>query len=236
MPMTRRHVLTAAGSAAALLVSSRAPAAPAYRQAGGSTPYVLDPLPYRPDALEPHIDAQTMTIHHDRHHQAYVTNLNAALATAGAVGQRPLEDLLANLDQLPESIRTAVRNNGGGHVNHRQFWTVLKPGGGGPPTGPVAEALRATFGSVEAFQKTFATAASSRFGSGWAWLSDDKGKLVVHSTPNQDTPGMEGKRAIFGLDVWEHAYYLKYQNRRADYIAAFWNVVDWDEVARRLKG
>ena len=238
MNVTRREALTTLGvSALALTTSSRDLAATAGDQvpaAGG--PYSLAPLPYAFDALEPHIDAQTMQIHHDKHHQAYVNNLNAALANAGEAGKAPLDDLLKNLSALPEAARTAVRNNGGGHVNHLQFWTLLGPGTGGPPSGAIADAIQGAFGSVDAFKDQFAKAAMGRFGSGWAWLSDDRGKLLIHSTPNQDTPSMEGKRAIFGLDVWEHAYYLKYQNRRADYVGAFWNVVNWAEINKRLKG
>jgi Fe-Mn family superoxide dismutase len=203
-------------------------------QAGG--PHSLPPLPYPAAALEPHIDAQTMEIHHGRHHQAYVNNLNAALKNAPELAKKPLDELLANLNSVPENIRTAVRNNGGGHVNHVQFWTLMGPKAGGAPTGAIADAINSTFGSFDKFKEMFNQAATTRFGSGWAWLSDEKGKLVVHSTANQDTPSMEGKRAIFGLDVWEHAYYLKYQNRRPDYINAWWNVVNWTEVNRRLKG
>jgi superoxide dismutase, Fe-Mn family len=238
MNVTRREALSTLGvSALALAATGRGLDAAAAGQAQASAgPYTLAPLPYAFDALEPHIDALTMQIHHDRHHQAYVTNLNAALAAAGAAGQTPIEELLKNLAVVPESVRTAVRNNGGGHVNHAQFWTVLAPGAGGPPTGAIAGAITGAFGSFDAFKDQFSKAAMGRFGSGWAWLSDDNGKLVIHSTANQDTPSMEGKRAIFGLDVWEHAYYLKYQNRRADYVGAFWNVINWAEINRRLKG
>jgi Fe-Mn family superoxide dismutase len=158
------------------------------------------------------------------------------VAKAGAAGQMPLEEMLKNLNQVPEAVRTAVRNNGGGHANHMQFWTLMAPNAGGPPTGAIADAINSSFGSFDKFKEMFGAAAMGRFGSGWAWLSDDNGKLVIHSTANQDTPSMENKRAIFGLDVWEHAYYLKYQNRRADYVGAFWNVIDWAEVNRRLKG
>jgi len=238
MNVTRREALTTLGvSALALTTSSRDLLAAAGDQApAASGPYSLAPLPYAFDALEPHIDAQTMQIHHDRHHQAYVNNLNAALASTGDAGKAPLDDLLKNLSALPEAARTAVRNNGGGHVNHLQFWTLLGPGAGGPPAGAIADAIQGAFGSFDAFKDQFAKAAMGRFGSGWAWLSDDRGKLIIHSTGNQDTPSMEGKRAIFGLDVWEHAYYLKYQNRRADYIGAFWNVINWAEINKRLKG
>jgi Fe-Mn family superoxide dismutase len=239
MNVTRREALTTLGvSALALITSSRdLVAGAAVDQApAGSGLYSLAPLPYAFDALEPHIDSQTMQIHHDRHHQAYVNNLNAALANAGEAGKAPIDDLLKNLAALPEAARTAVRNNGGGHVNHLQFWTLLAPGAGGPPSGAIADAIQGAFGSFDAFKDQFAKAAMGRFGSGWAWLSDDRGKLIIHSTANQDTPSMEGKRAIFGLDVWEHAYYLKYQNRRADYVGAFWNVTNWAEINKRLKG
>jgi Fe-Mn family superoxide dismutase len=237
MHVTRREALSTLGaSALALAAAGRDIGAAAPEQAAAPAgPYTLAALPYAFDALEPYIDALTMQIHHDRHHQAYVNNLNAALAGAGDAGKAPLEDLLKNLAALPESVRTAIRNNGGGHVNHVQFWTLLAPGAGGPPTGAVADAIRGTFGSFDAFKDQFSKAAMGRFGSGWAWLSEEKGKLVIHSTANQDTPSMEGRRAIFGLDVWEHAYYLKYQNRRADYVGAFWNVINWAEINRRLK-
>jgi len=238
MNVTRREALSTLGVSALVLAASGrdlAAAAPDQAQAAAG-PYALAPLPYAFDALEPHIDALTMQIHHDRHHQAYVNNLNTALAGAGEAGKAPLDDLLKNLAVLPEPVRTAVRNNGGGHVNHVQFWTLLAPGAGGPPSGAIADAITGAFGSFDAFKDQFSKAAMGRFGSGWAWLSDDKGKLVIHSTANQDTPSMEGKRAIFGLDVWEHAYYLKYQNRRADYVGAFWNVINWAEINRRLKG
>jgi len=242
MNLTRREALSTLGvGALALAAAGRGldaastDQAPAQAQAA-TGPYTLPPLPYAFDALEPHIDALTMQIHHDRHHQAYVNNLNTALAGAGEAGKAPLDDLLKNLAALPESVRTAVRNNGGGHVNHVQFWTLMAPGAGGPPTGAIADAIKGAFGGFEAFKDQFSKAAMGRFGSGWAWLSDDRGKLVIHSTANQDTPSMEGKRAIFGLDVWEHAYYLKYQNRRADYVGAFWNVISWAEINRRLKG
>jgi Fe-Mn family superoxide dismutase len=196
--------------------------------------FELPALPYASNALEPHIDAQTMEIHHGKHHNAYVTNLNKALEGHSDLQSKSLEELLTSLDSLPESIRTAVRNNGGGHANHSMFWQIMGPNGGGEPTGALADAVNSAFGSFSQFKEQFAAAASGRFGSGWAWLvvaSD--GSLSITSTPNQDPPVMEGKNPILGLDVWEHAYYLKYQNRRPDYIAAFWNVVNWDEVARR---
>jgi Fe-Mn family superoxide dismutase len=238
MNVTRREALSTLGvSALALAAAGRdlAAAAPDQAQAAAG-PYTLAPLPYAFDALEPHIDTLTMQIHHGKHHQAYVNNLNAALAAAGDAGKAPLDDLLRNLAALPESVRTAVRNNGGGHVNHLQFWTVMAPAAGGAPTGAIADAITGAFGSFDAFKDQFSKAAMGRFGSGWAWLSDEKGKLVIHSTANQDTPSMEGKRAVFGLDVWEHAYYLKFQNRRADYVGAFWNVINWAEINKRLKG
>lgn len=196
--------------------------------------FELPALPYASNALEPHIDAQTMEIHHGKHHNAYVTNLNKALEGHSDLQSKSLEQLLTSLDSLPESIRTAVRNNGGGHANHSMFWQIMGPNGGGEPTGALAEAVNSAFGSFSQFKEQFAAAAAGRFGSGWAWLVvAPDGSLSITSTPNQDTPVMEGKNPILGLDVWEHAYYLKYQNRRPDYVAAFWNVVNWDEVARR---
>jgi Fe-Mn family superoxide dismutase len=199
-------------------------------------PHTLPPLPYDFGALEPHIDAQTMQIHHGKHHQAYVTNLNAALDKHPELHSKSLDDLLRTLDTVPEDIRTAVRNNGGGHWNHSMFWTIMGPNAGGPPTGPVADAINAAFGSFDAFKEQFNAAGLARFGSGWVWLIDNNGRLEITSTPNQDTPIMEGKKAILGCDVWEHAYYLKYQNRRGDYLNAWWNVVNWAEVNRLLKG
>ncbi len=196
--------------------------------------YALPSLPYAYNALEPHIDARTMEIHHTKHHQAYINNVNAALEAHPDLAAKSIEDLMKGLSSVPEAIRTAVRNNGGGHANHCLFWTVMKPNGGGNPGGAAGEAITATFGSFDAFKEQFNKAAATRFGSGWAWLSVDHGKLIVESTPNQDTPLSEGRTPILGLDVWEHAYYLHYQNRRPDYIAAFWNVVNWDEVNRRL--
>lgn len=194
--------------------------------------FELPPLPYAHDALEPHIDSRTMQIHHGKHHAAYVNNLNAALADHPQFADMSIEELLADLNSVPESARTAVRNNGGGHANHALFWQIMKPNSGGEPTGDLAAAIDAAFGSFEQFKETFAKAGATRFGSGWAWLYvDGNGKLAVGSTPNQDTPLMEGNTPILGLDVWEHAYYLNYQNRRPDYISAWWNVVDWDAVA-----
>jgi Fe-Mn family superoxide dismutase len=195
----------------------------------------LPALPYAHNALEPHIDAQTMEIHHGRHHATYVNNLNAALEGHPDLQQKSIEELIGNLDAVPESIRTAVRNNGGGHANHSLFWEILSPNGGGAPSGALADAINEAFGSFDNFKAEFTKAATGRFGSGWAWLIVDGGKLAITSTPNQDSPLMEGKTPILGLDVWEHAYYLKYQNKRPDYIAAFWNVVNWDEVSKRFE-
>jgi Fe-Mn family superoxide dismutase len=199
--------------------------------------FSLPPLPYPSDALEPHIDKLTMEIHHDKHHGGYVTNLNKALESAPELANKSIEEILANnLAAVPEAIKTAVRNNGGGHANHSFFWPIMKPNGGGTPTGEIASVIQANFGSFENFKEKFNAAAMGRFGSGWAWLVKDRaGKFEIISTPNQDSPWMEGKKPIIGLDVWEHAYYLKYQNRRADYIAAWWNVVNWEEINRQLK-
>jgi Fe-Mn family superoxide dismutase len=191
----------------------------------------LPPLPYPFDALEPYIDAKTMEIHHDKHHGAYVNNLNKALEGHPEFQELPVEELLARIGKVPEAVRTAVRNNGGGHMNHSMFWKIMKKGGGGEPSGDLAAAIKGTFGSFGDFKKTFAQAATSRFGSGWAWLLIRGGKLAVESTANQDNPVMDGGKAVFGLDVWEHAYYLKYQNRRPDYIEAWWNTVNWAQVA-----
>jgi superoxide dismutase, Fe-Mn family len=192
----------------------------------------LPPLPYDFAALEPHIDAQTMQIHHGKHHQAYVNNLNAALEKHTDLQKMSAEELLRNLGSVPEDIRPAVRNNGGGHVNHTMFWKMMAPNAGGPPSGGVAEAIKASFGGFDSFKEQFAKAGVSRFGSGWAWLIDNNGKLSIESTANQDNPISDGKKPILGIDVWEHAYYLKYQNRRPDYITAWWNVVNWAEVNR----
>jgi len=195
--------------------------------------YSLPDLPYAFDALEPHIDARTMEIHHDKHHAGYVTKVNAAV-DASELGNQSIEDLCRNIRQVPENIRTAVRNNGGGHANHSLFWSIMAPGAGGEPTGPLADAIASELGSFAAFKDTFSKAALTRFGSGWAWLTvDSAGKLRVESTPNQDNPYMEGRTPVLGIDVWEHAYYLKYQNRRPDYVAAFFNVINWSAVAQR---
>ncbi|KAA8997161.1 superoxide dismutase [Paenibacillus spiritus] len=195
--------------------------------------FELPALPYANDALEPHIDAQTMEIHHDRHHNTYVTNLNAALEKAPELAGKGLEELLADINSVPEAIRTAVRNNGGGHANHSLFWETIGPNGGGAPTGALAEAIDKELGGFDKFKEDFAAAATTRFGSGWAWLTVKDGKLAVTSTPNQDSPIMDGATPLLGLDVWEHAYYLKYQNKRPDYIKAFWNVVNWEAVGKR---
>ena len=199
-------------------------------------PHQLPQLPYDFNALEPHIDARTMEIHHGKHHAGYVNNLNNALQGRTDLEALPVEDLLRGIDQVPEDIRTAVRHNGGGHANHTLFWSSMGPGKGGEPTGELAAAIDGTFGSFEKFQEAFAKAAATRFGSGWAWLVvDASGTLKLYSTANQDSPYMQGEVPILGLDVWEHAYYLNYQNRRPDYITAFWNVVDWDRVAENFK-
>jgi Fe-Mn family superoxide dismutase len=195
--------------------------------------FELPKLPYAYNALEPHIDARTMEIHHTKHHQTYINNLNKALEGQADLQNKSLEDLLKNISSVPENIRTAVQNNGGGHHNHSLFWEIMGPGKGGEPTGDLANAINSAFGSLAGFKEKFAAAATGRFGSGWAWLVSDNGKLDILSTANQDSPLMQGKTPLLGLDVWEHAYYLNYQNRRPDYITAWWNVVNWDEVARR---
>ena len=198
-------------------------------------PFTLPPLPYAPGALEPHIDKTTMEIHHGKHHNAYVTNLNKALESAPDLAGKTIEELLVNNCALvPEGIRTAVRNNGGGHINHSMFWKIMGPGGGGAPTGNVAQAITKAFGGFDAFKEKFNAAGATRFGSGWAWLVKSASGVEVISTANQDSPIMEGKFPVMGCDVWEHAYYLKYQNRRPDYMAAWWNVVNWKEVEDRF--
>ena len=196
--------------------------------------YTLPDLPYSFDALEPHIDARTMEIHHGKHHATYIAKVNAALESHADLAAKSVDDLVSDLASVPEGIRAAVRNNGGGHSNHTLFWTVMGPNGGGSPSGDLGDAINGAFGSFDSFKEKFGAAAATRFGSGWAWLSVDGGGLRVESTANQDTPLSEGRTPILGLDVWEHAYYLNYQNRRPDYIAAFWNVVNWDEVAKRF--
>jgi Fe-Mn family superoxide dismutase len=198
-------------------------------------PFTLPSLPYPYDALEPHIDARTMEIHHSKHHQTYVNNLNAALEKAPEFAGKSLDELMRGINSVPESVRTAVRNNGGGHWNHTMFWELMASKKGGEPSGRLGDAIKKAFGDFAKFKEQFTAAGVGRFGSGWAWLIDDgNGRLSITSTPNQDNPLMEGKKAILGLDVWEHAYYLKYQNRRPDYIGAWWNVVNWDAVAKRL--
>lgn len=198
-------------------------------------PHALPSLPYDPAALEPHIDAQTMQIHHGKHHQTYVTNLNAALDKHPELHDKSIDELLKDLSGVPEAIRTAVRNNGGGHWNHSRFWTSMRAGSGSGPHGPIADAINSSFGGFDKFKEQFQAAGLGRFGSGWAWLVTTGGKLEITSTANQDNPLMEGKTALLGVDVWEHAYYLKYQNRRADYLTAWWNVVNWDEVNKQLQ-
>jgi Fe-Mn family superoxide dismutase len=196
--------------------------------------FTLPPLPYDFAALEPHIDAKTMEIHHGKHHQTYVNNLNAAIEKAPELANKSLDDLMRNVNTVPESVRTAVRNNGGGHWNHSMFWQIMAPKAGGEPGGNLGNAIRSAFGDFAKFREQFSAAGVGRFGSGWAWLINNGGKLSIASTPNQDNPLMEGQRAVMGLDVWEHAYYLKYQNRRPDYITAWWNVINWKEVEKRF--
>ncbi|WP_430603293.1 superoxide dismutase [Fe] [Enterococcus sp. DIV0724b] len=196
--------------------------------------YTLPDLPYAYEALEPYIDVETMHLHHDKHHNTYVTNLNAAIDKHPELGTKSVEDLIADMDSIPEDIRTAVRNNGGGHANHSFFWEIMAPNAGGAPTGDIKDAIDATFGSFDKLKEEFKAAATGRFGSGWAWLVLNNGKLEITSTPNQDSPLMDGKTPVLGLDVWEHAYYLNYKNVRPDYIDAFWNLVNWDEVNKRF--
>ena len=198
-------------------------------------PHQLPSLPYDLAALEPHIDAQTMQIHHGKHHAAYVNNLNAAIEKHPELAGKSVDDLVKNLSAVPEDIRTAVRNNGGGHVNHTMFWEIMGPGKGGAPTGEIGTAITSTFGSFDAFKDLMNKGGVGRFGSGWVWLVESGGKLAIESTANQDNPMSDGKKPVMGIDVWEHAYYLKYQNRSPDYLAAWWSVVDWDAVNRRLK-
>ncbi len=238
--LTRRQALkTTALAGAALAVL---PGAVAQTTSAGAAPpaakgpFTLPPLPYPVDALEPHIDAQTMQIHHDKHHAAYVANLNKAVADFSDLGKKPVEDLLKDLNSVPEKVRAAVRDQGGGHYNHSLFWQMMKKNGGGKPAGELSEAIDKKFGSFGGFKDQFAKAAAGQFGSGWAWLVADGDDLKIEPTPNQDSPISEGKRPLLGLDVWEHAYYLKCQNRRADYIAAWFNVINWDCVAGRFQG
>lgn len=197
--------------------------------------YTLPDLPYAYDALEPYIDEETMHLHYDKHHNTYVTNLNAAIEKYPELGEKTIEELLSDMDAIPTDIKTAVRNNGGGHANHSFFWEIMAPNAGGEPTGEIKEAINEAFGDFSSFKEEFKKAAAGRFGSGWAWLVMENGKLAITSTANQDSPLMEGKTPILGLDVWEHAYYLKYKNVRPDYIAAFWNVINWDEVNKRFE-
>jgi Fe-Mn family superoxide dismutase len=198
--------------------------------------HTLPPLPYATDALEPHIDKMTMEIHHGKHHAAYVNNLNAALEKHPELQSKSVEDLVRNLGAVPEAIRTAVRNNGGGHLNHTMFWEIMGPGGGGAPTGAIGDAITSAFGSFDAFKEQVGKAAVGRFGSGWAWIIDAGNTLTIESSANQDNPISDGKKPVFGIDVWEHAYYLKYQNRRPDYVSAWWNVVNWSAVNKRFRG
>ena len=197
--------------------------------------HTLAPLPYPSDALEPHIDRQTMEIHHGKHHAAYVNNLNAALEKHPDLQSKSVDDLIRGINSVPEAVRTAVRNNGGGYANHTMFWQIMGPKAGGAPTGPVADAISSSFGSFDKLKEEFKKAAVGRFGSGWAWVVKAGDKLTIESTPNQDSPLMDGKHPVFGIDVWEHAYYLKYQNRRPDYVDAWWNVVNWNEINKRLR-
>ncbi len=243
--LSRRDAVKTFGAGAALLSFGGLPlSALAAEKAGGesgTTPlpdqaYSLPPLGYAYNALEPHIDARTMEIHHTKHHQGYVNTANNALANYPDLRKQTMASLLGGLSRVPEAIRTTVRNNVGGHANHSLFWKTIAPGGGGAPGGPLAEALTKAFGSMDAFKAQFADAATKRFGSGWAWLSVKDGALQVHSMPNQDSPWMDGATPVLGLDVWEHAYYLKYQNRRAEYVEAFWKIVNWNAVAENYRG
>jgi superoxide dismutase, Fe-Mn family len=233
--MTRREALHATALAsAAIVVTSGASVANAQPAPAPTGPHKLPALPYAFDALEPHIDAKTMEIHHGKHHQAYVTNLNKALQGQDDLAQKPIQDVVKNLSAVPDTIRMAVRNNGGGHYNHSLFWQMLKKGGG-EPKGEIKDAIDRTFGSHDKFKTAFTEAATKVFGSGWAWLTVDGKQLKIESTANQDSPLMQGRLPLLGLDVWEHAYYLKYQNRRPEYIAAFFNVINWDFVTERFR-
>jgi Fe-Mn family superoxide dismutase len=235
--MTRREALKTTAMAVtacaigSTIPSARSQTAPSAPNASGG-PFTLPPLPYPYDALEPHIDAQTMQIHHDKHHAAYVANLNKAIAESPELGKKSIEELIQNLNSVPEKIQTAVRNQGGGHLNHSLFWQMLKRGGSKPST-EIGSAIDKSFGSFSAFKDKFTEAATKVFGSGWAWLVLDGGDLKIETSPNQDSPLSHGKQPLLGLDVWEHAYYLKYQNRRPEYIGGFWNVIDWNFVAER---
>jgi Fe-Mn family superoxide dismutase len=234
MKITRRNALKSTAIATAAIVTLPGLAgAQGQPTAASSGPFVLPPLPYPTDALEPHIDAKTMEIHHDKHHGTYVTNLNKAVAEYPDLAKKSVEDLLHDLSAVPEKVRMAVRNQGGGHFNHTLFWQSMKPGGGGEPKGDVASAIDKSFGSFKGFQEKLTDAATKVFGSGWAWVVQDGEKLAIESAPNQDSPLSAGKKPLFGIDVWEHAYYLKYQNRRPEYIAAWYKVINWDFVAER---
>ena len=242
MTLNRRNFLFLLGAGTSAVAwgtwqsSDLTGAAWAQASSGGEQGFNVPPLPYAYNALEPHIDAQTMQFHHDKHHATYVKNLNAAVEKHPELKAKSAEQILRDLDSVPEDVRTMVRNNGGGHVNHTMFWNIMSPDGGGEPTGAIASALAKTFGSFAEFKQQFNTAGEKQFGSGWAWLvRTPDGKLQVTSTPNQDNPLMEGNYPIMGNDVWEHAYYLSYQNRRADYLNAWWNVVNWDEINRRFE-
>lgn len=233
--MTRRHALKTtalAATATAIIPQAIAQTEEMTLLTTKGFPYTLPPLPYAFDALEPHIDAKTMEIHHDRHHKAYVDNLNKAVADSDT-GKKSVEDLVKDLNSVPEKIRTAVRNNSGGHYNHSLFWQMMKKGGGGEPKGELAKSIESSFGNFNTFKEAFAKAGAGQFGSGWAWLVSSQGKLAIEASANQDNPLSSGKQPLLGVDVWEHAYYLKYQNKRADYITAWWNVVNWDFVADR---
>lgn len=232
----RRTFLRAAGAATMLAATSTAGAIRAFAAdpAAPAGPFTLPDLPYKPDALEPHIDATTMGLHHDKHHATYITNLNKALADHGELAKLPLEDLLAKIEEVPENVRTAIRNNGGGHANHSMFWQIMGPPGGAGPDGDLKAAIDADLGGLEKLQTDFNAAGAKVFGSGWVFVTVDKaGKLALVPKPNQDTPLMKGERVLLGNDVWEHAYYLKYQNKRADYLKAWWNVVNWKAVGER---
>jgi Fe-Mn family superoxide dismutase len=234
--VTRRQVLQSAAAGAAVLTLSPLSVRAQDKKEAKEAGFKLPPLPYAYDALEPHIDAETMKIHHDKHHAAYVANLNKALAGhPDLLGKEHVSDILRNMDSVPKDIQPAVINNGGGHANHTMFWRIMGPKGGGQPSGELAKAIDRDFGSFDKFQAKLSAAAATQFGSGWGWLVLDKGKLDVHGDKNQDSPYMKGQSPIMGIDVWEHAYYLKYRNLRADYIKAWWNVVNWDAVAERYK-
>jgi Fe-Mn family superoxide dismutase len=227
--LTRRQWLQTTGAAAAAVALT-----PRSTPAQGAAGFTLPPLPYPPNALEPHIDTKTMEIHHGKHHAAYVTNLNNALKGHLDLLSKPIEELIRSLNQVPQNVRTAVRNNGGGHYNHSMFWQIMGPHAGGEPTGPLGDAIKKAFGDFAKFRDAFKAAAMGQFGSGWAWLTSADGKLAIDHSANQDSPLSEGKSPILGIDVWEHAYYLKYQNRRADYVDAWWNVVNWKAAAERF--